>query len=525
MTKEEYVYAHILEALSGGLYPNKLDVTREYLQNSYDSIREYINKAPDTKERKRRMSNCKITITIKGGSFFIHDNGTGMDFKTLHEYRKIGFSRKHFGMYAGWRGIGKAAGFSISEKLIVTTSKGKGETFQLTFETKKMIDEVNILRSKGENIPFNDLIEKHSQIKRIDNGETNYTNVELHKIVKGAEILLEKNQLIKHLSFISPIPFDPNFEYGKEIEKELESAIDDYTLINLYVEGERIYKPYLEEWSLRNNSIKLNKPLYIPVYDEKKENLIAFCWYCTHTKRGQIKVNRFISELELDIAGLIYRLDDIKIGDSYLTRNSLWRTTTPQLALYVVGEIHVLNKLVEPTSDRNDFIDNNARFVFYEMCREITKEINRKARKLSIEEVAEEKIIESEKRVQVISEELEETNIPKKAIPKYIYELESIKEDMEKRKPATPKEELKELASMIIKKSDEMVDKITDSMSKPEKDQRVYYDVLEQLQIQEEGRIIYNTIIDNLLYYYADNPEKFEDIVRRIDKALIDIFS
>ena len=31
---EEYVYGYLMEVLTGGLYPNKFDVIREYVQNS-----------------------------------------------------------------------------------------------------------------------------------------------------------------------------------------------------------------------------------------------------------------------------------------------------------------------------------------------------------------------------------------------------------------------------------------------------------------------------------------------------------
>ncbi|MCJ7634769.1 ATP-binding protein, partial [Candidatus Bathyarchaeota archaeon] len=249
MSKDEYVYGHVLEALSGGLYPNKLDVIREYLQNSYDSIREYIRAAENDEEKEKRKAESKVVITAKGGSLFIYDNATGMDFQTLNEYRKIGFSRKPFGEYAGWRGIGKAAGFAVAEKLIVTTCQGKGETYQLTFDAKNMIQEVWELRSQGKNIPFNELIEKHSRIKTIEGGDKPSTIVELHKVKQEAPELLNEDLLIAHLSMIAPVPFRSDFKYSNAIEKQLGSAIEDYTPINLYVEDKKVYKPYLEKWA------------------------------------------------------------------------------------------------------------------------------------------------------------------------------------------------------------------------------------------------------------------------------------
>jgi len=526
MSSEEYVYGHVLEALSGGLYPYKLDVIREYLQNSYDAIREHIRKADNENERKKRLTESRIIVTIKGGSLFIHDNATGMDFQTLNEYRKIGFSRKPFGEYAGWRGIGKAAGLAVAEKLIVTTCQGKGLTYQLTFEASEMVKEVHELRAEGKNIPFNELIEKHSNIKTIEDGEEAFTTVELYKVKSDAHELLNKNRLISHLSMIAPVPFKPDFEYSEEIQKQLESAIEDFAPISLYVEEEKIFKPYMHEWQGMEDdeAVRIDDPQFIPIYDEEKENLIAFCWYCMHSDRGQIRTGIDTAGEPLPVGGLVYRLDDIKIGDAYLTRRTLWRTT-PERSLWALGEIHILDERVEPTSDRNDFIDNHARYMLYEQCREIANEISRRAGKLSEESRAEEKIKEADIRIKEISSEVASKQVPKPVVPAYIYEATALRKEAENRKPKTPEEELKGIADNVIRTADEVVKQLTESLSTPDTDTRVYTDIVEDLQIGEEGQLVYEAIIGTLRDYFANEPRIFEDLVRKIGKAIREVFS
>jgi hypothetical protein len=522
MSEDEYVYGHVLEALSGGLYPNKLDVIREYLQNSYDSIREYARSAKSEREKKKIRTESKVILTIQSGSLFIHDNALGMDFQTLNEYRKIGFSRRPFGEYAGWRGIGKAAGLAVAEKLIVTTSQGKNESYQLTFDASGMTQEVCRLRSKGKNIPFNELINRYSRINTISGGHDSFTTVELHKIRKEASELLDKSQLIAHLSMVAPVPFNPKFDYAKEIQDQLKDAIEDYTPINLFVEDVKICKPYLEKWTnTEGEATNVDKPQFVPIYDEEKESLIAFCWYCMHSEKGQIRTDVEVAGVPVSVGGLVYRLQDIKIGDAYLTRRSLW-TSTPERSLWALGEVHILDERVEPTSDRNDFIDNHARYLLYRQSREVAQEVSRKASKLSEEMRARDKILEAHDRIAAISSEVASKKVSKPVVPTYIYEVTSLKREAEKRKPKTPEEELKEKADNVIRVADEVVKQLTESLSEPDPAQRIHRDIMDELKIGKEGRAIYELTLGILRDYYANEPLIFEDLVRRIDKAIQD---
>jgi hypothetical protein len=243
-----------------------------------------------------------------------------------------------------------------------------------------------------------------------------------------------------------------------------------------------------------------------------------------HSDKGRIKAKMPISGVNVPVAGLSYRVHNIKIGDSNLTRRSLW-TTTPERCYWAVGEIHILDKSVEPTSDRNDFLDNHARLRLYEQGRVIAQEISRRAGKLSEETKAKEKINKADARIKEISAEVESKKVPKPLVSRYIYEVIDLKEEAEKRKPKTPEKELKQKADNIVKKSEALVTQLTQSLEQKSPATKVFTDVIEELKVGEEGKEIYNAVMGTLQDYYANEPEILEEIVKKLDKAIAEALS
>jgi hypothetical protein len=528
---EEYVYGHLLETITGGLYPNKMDVIREYVQNAYDAIREVINEAPE-EDRESLLETKRIMVHLDSNSIFINDNATGMNYETLNEYRKIGYSKKVFGDYAGWRGIGKAAGFSVADKLIVSSSIGDGKTHILTFNSKEMLEKVYGLRDEGKNILLGKLIQENSEINTIEMGMEPFTTVELHHINEESMEIYDIEEVKTHLASIAPVPFSEEFEYKNEIESELRLAIEDYTPIKLCVNGIQIYKPYRNTWvdpdspGDETKVTTIERPNFVDIYDEENEELIGFAWYCKNSTSGQITTEILNEGMgRIKVGGLVFRVDDIKIGNSDLTRSTIWYTST-HLSLYSFGEVHVLDKRVEPSSDRNDFVDNNARYGFYQECASLVKEINRKARKTSKESNAEKKISQAEGHVASLAEKIENKEVPKELLSSYIYKLEGIKQDITKRKDATPDADLKKKADKIVENSVKMLEQLTTAISKQDEEiteDAIYVDTPKKLKMNKEGQVVYETIVGILREYYYNESEVFEEILTKIRVALEDV--
>lgn len=516
LSDEQYVYGHVLEALTGGLYPNKLDVLREYVQNAYDAIREYRLLGENPNE-------CSIRIYTRAGSVLIYDNATGMDLNTLQEYRKLGFSKKPLGQYAGWRGIGKAAGLAVAEKLIVTTHPlGRQEAHQLEFRAAEMLKVVREFRSKGENIPLNQLIQQYSNIESCEESKKkHYTTVELCKINPDSKELLDEHRLIAHLSQISPVPFCPDFQFAKKITRNLAQHIEDYLPVKMFVNGEQIYKPYRNTWGPRDDRMEVEEPEFLPVYDQ--EDLVAYCWYCMNAGKGQINRPVVVARQLVDISGLVYRIDDIRIGDAQLVRRTAW-TASPERAFYAMGEIHILDPRIEPTSDRNDLQDNFARLQLYNRCNNIIAgEINRKAGRHSAELRAEEKISQDYDIIGDLQRRMKRGRVQKELVPHVIYKATLVKEDVQKRKRYAVNTQTIKKAERIVRIADGILRKMVPLTSPDVSEQDLAKTVLDfprEMNLSNETTAVYNSVMRVLRDFFLNDPDIYEELVQRIQQDL-----
>ena len=89
--------AELLDILSRGLYSDAKDAIREYVQNGVDA------------------QATRVTITVRGPSATIRDDGLGMDWDTLRRARRFGISDKNPHIHVGFRGIGIYAAFGMCE--------------------------------------------------------------------------------------------------------------------------------------------------------------------------------------------------------------------------------------------------------------------------------------------------------------------------------------------------------------------------------------------------------------------------
>jgi molecular chaperone HtpG len=513
---EEYAYGHVLEALSGGLYPNRLDVLREYLQNSYDAVRKFV-------EEGGKLDDCQIDAAVQGASVTIHDNAGGMDLETLKEYRKIGFSKKPFGLYAGWRGIGKAAGLAVAEKVIVTTAQANSRIgYSLVFQAADMLDEVRKLRKKGENVPFNRLIATFSNIESFDKGpDDHYTSVELHNIKQEMSELTDPATIAAHLSQIAPVPFRPDFAYGRRIEQQLRERVEDYMPLRILVNGTQVYKPYLATWSYESETAVVKEPLFLPVFDNEKE-LVAFAWYCMNDGKGQLKTPVTVNTRPIDVSGLVYRVYDIRIGNSQLTRTTLWRTT-PERAFYAMGEIHVMDDRVEPTSDRNDFVDSLARYELYDACAVIAKDISQRAGQQSRELRAEEKIQSAIGDVQSISTDIGAGKVSRELVPLYIHRVLTASEELEVRIPQSKKQDSVRAGNAALEQAGQLTDQLRlllEIIPKSDQGPIKVLDITQELGLSEEATRVYCAVAKALGEYFVDFPGFYEKLVERIHAEL-----
>lgn len=496
--KEEYAYGYIINALSEGLYPNKLHVIREYIQNAFDAVVNWRNLYNDR--------NVGVKIFINRPSISIYDNGTGMDRETLNEYKKVGFSRKDVRESVGFRGIGKLAGISVAKKLIVTTSPyGVPEKFTLEFDAKSMIEEVNKLKRKKQNISLNDLIEEFTSLSSgIESMEQHYTFIELREIRPDSKILFNNDSLIDYISENCPVPFNPKFTYGREIEKGINEMVDDYGSVNISVGRKSVYKPY---------AISVHRPKRIVIWSKNSKRILGYCWYCENKKKGQIRPP--------DPSGLIYRYKNFAVGDHELTRRTLWNTS-PHLAFYFFGEIYICDGDIKPTSQRDDFEQNSARKRFYERGIQVSTELNKIARTSSGERRAEHYVELGNEVISGVKQSIKNKEFYLKELSaEKVAQVYNVVRNIEKRKVNISKKNKKNriLANKLIKEGKLLLKKFEGS-----KELSGEYDITKKINLNKQAKNVYYTAIRTLKDYFINNPKELERIIKLFHKNLLNHF-
>lgn len=495
--KEEYVYGYLMEVLTGGLYPNKFDVIREYVQNSFDAVIEWNNQSGSA------IKENPIKIDIKSPSITIYDSGTGMSREKISQYRYIGFSKKEMGKSVGFQGIGKLAGITAADKLIVTTSPFEvNERYKLVFDAAKMLDRIRDLREDKENITIKQLILDYTDITTEEEAEDlHYTFVELNRIKEDSRSLFDENKLIDYLGRTAPVPFNPDFDYTIQIEEKLRAFVDDYKWVNILVNNTKIFKPYRTD---------INPPDFYPVYGDHTK-LLAYAWCCQNIKGEALKPRTE--------AGLVFRGKNFRVGDNHLPRSTIWKYSD-HLASHFVGEIHVCDNNVIPTASRDDFKQNKARGVLYQRCEVISKQLNKFANEESNQRRAIHFIEKGEVIVQKVEKEVEEKNIPVELLDNKISELVTAKSEITKRLKNLPEEnkEAKQKAEEIVAKTDKLLREI----KKPnkQKKERKTYEIGEKLSLSNESSILYDTIIRTLKDFFIDDADNFERLLKKIHSNL-----
>ena len=351
---EPFVYGSVLDALGQGLYPDKRHVVREFVQNACDAVREY-------ERRTRRSLDAPIEIRLTRPSITIFDRGIGMHRNLMRRYRYVGFSEKESEFDVGFRGIGTISGIAVAKRIIVTSSRlNQPRRHKVVIDAERMLEKVR----SDRNPPLEELLRDFTEVSTEEaDVKEHFTLVELHEIHQDSQELYDKAVLKDYLRRVLPLPFDPAFKYGKDISRRLRLNVPDFFEVPITIDDEPLYKPHVTD---------LFPPEFDTIFvgDDADSSVLAYCWYCMHVSKGQFPDKK--------TRGLGYRVKNFAIGTPQLTRQTLW-DATPERAFNFFGEIHLFDKELVPSSDRDNFEDNAARKRTYSRCTRIAQVLNRKA--------------------------------------------------------------------------------------------------------------------------------------------------
>lgn len=497
---EQYAYGFVMEVLTRGLYPDKLHVVREYIQNGFDAILELRRKGFG-------VEDTRIELKVSPPSLFIFDNGVGMDAQRMAEYRYVGYSRKLTAESVGFRGIGKLSGISAAEKIIVTTSPlGIPEQHKLIIDAEAMLQHVERLKARGENIALNQLIQQYTSLETTqEDPNAHYTQIELYKVRSDSLVLLDETRLAEYLSLTAPIDFDPTFQHGAQIDQELREYVTDYETAPIFVGENQVFKPFLPN---------AKPPQWIFVWDEgnpANPNPLAFCWYCENMDKGQ-----FPDELR---RGLFYRVKNFAVGDNQLPRISLWRSS-PERSFYFFGEVHVCDAGVIPSADRTNFEQNSSRERLYTKASEaISRSLNRIAGKSSDTRRAIDFVQQAEATILHIQEEATVGAIPTELKVPRIVAISKAVENVQKRIQNAP-EEFQERGRKAIEQGGSLISQIDQGKPTDSQKPSVIYDIKDELKLSDEARWVYETIISVLRTEFEGSLKQYERLISEIHKQM-----
>jgi Histidine kinase-, DNA gyrase B-, and HSP90-like ATPase len=494
--REEFAFGYILEVLTQGLYPNVLDVLREYVQNSYDAIIKH--------RTAYRKTNYKLKINITDNSVMVADNGIGMDETQIKKYRYVGYSEKQAHEAAGFRGIGKLSGISVAESLIVTSKvQGSTKVHTIRFNARQMLEEILLLKRRGRNKPLNDLIRDNTEFDTSeDEADQHFTFVELRNIRPDHSVLLDSVQVAQYVGKICPVPFNPAFDHGPDIDRWLLNNVADYVYVPHVVNDQAVYKPYV------NN---LEKPLFFNIEESDGGEPIAFGWACQNRTQQQIP--------EISPRGITFRIKNISIGDARLARSLLWHQSG-HLAYWFLGEIHIVDQGVIPSSERSNFEDNQAKQHLIARTEKLMiGSLIKKARETSGMENAEKKRRDLQELVQNTELSLREGTLPKEIL---VYEAAKLISATDKLRGSRGRfgGSKKAAVEKLLNTADDLVSKLNlGARSKTEF--KGAFDIKEEIKLSRAEEKFYDLVVNCLTEIFTDQPDRFAEAINKLHERML----
>lgn len=522
---EELVYAAAVLILSEDLYPRKLEIIREYVQNASDALDEFISVADYLEDR----SDPQMKISIQGRSLLIFDNGIGMDAEEVVKLKRIAYSEKKMGEEAGYKGIGRLAGIAVADKLkISSTSYGDPRLHHFEFRARDMRQEISEKKRAGIQEAATQVINRHTTIDWTDiDPEEHYTLVELRDIRESFDELLDPNQLRDYISDIGPVDFGPadHFEFGPNISQRLFDNVPDYSPKTVYLSGpgfdrQRIYKPY-------TNAMGVAAPDFIGINNpQNPAELLAYCWYAAkgQTILGKTRPVGRIFAVEGEsarqksrLAGMAYKLFGFTIGDRTLPQRTLWATTV-QRALWFTGEIHIIDKTITPTTDRSNFVENDSRVRFYQAAEQIPRRLNREAQQISDDRKTHDDSQKLKKKFETYQKKLNTGQIESA-------ELKTIKEDINESIETLRRRAQKCKDQEILSYEKEVLSlgkNIQTALRNPQvlKNAGNISDIAAELKMSSKARKVFQIIMETLTSYYKEDKDEYYRVAGKIFAAL-----
>lgn len=382
-TKED-IGAEILPILTTGLYRNTLDALREYIQNAVDAEAE------------------AIQLVVDPDVVSLTDNGAGMDREQARNAIRFGVSDKSPLENVGFRGIGIYSGFNICDSLeVYTKAKADGNTYKLTFDfygirTNLLKEQERRARGLPPALHLERLLEQSVFMESLGEEDSRSfgTTVIMGGLLPNAYAQINSwDEVVDYLRNVVPLPFHPDFRYGKMIEERFLQR--DYRVIPLILQigsqQETLFRPYTDD-------LFKNRGRHEPeFFDIKGTNnrQFGFAWVCVNDARETIK--------DVKLRGLLLKKFGFSISDRQYLEPFFGR---PTYSRRITGEVILTNERLIPNAARSDFEHNVTRQDFITQLPKLTRAIDRWANNIQESERAREVLARTTQQLAEINDEL-----------------------------------------------------------------------------------------------------------------------
>lgn len=366
---------HTLESLTSGMYSDSYVVFREYIQNSVDSIDEAVRDGVLTPGSEQII----VELAPTENQIIITDNGLGISSMEVQKALiSIGNSKKTSENSRGFRGIGRLSALSYCQRLTFTTTfRGEKIASKIVIDASKLS---KILADDSqEDVTVVDVLQSvYTTSTIVESEDAHYFSVQLDGVDANSG-LLSCVDVEEYLVQNAPIPYSPDFVWGKEIVNRLQNEglkISSYNIVLKY--GSKsipLFKPYKDEFVVDKgkNSTDVIQDIRIIKIPNDGQILIAIGWLA--------KINYMGSIYDKAIKGIRIRKGNILIGD-HQTLNIVFKDA--RFNGWTIGEVFAIDKSLVPNARRDNFEKNPACFSLFEHLMTIAAEITREIRNASL---------------------------------------------------------------------------------------------------------------------------------------------
>jgi hypothetical protein len=336
--------AFVLETLTLGMYGEPRHTLREYIQNSFDSIR--------AAQRTKVVSDRgRVDITVEADVITIRDNGGGVPAaQAWITLTSIGASKKDRRRDAGFRGIGRFAGMAYCDKLTFrTTFIDETVTTTITFDCMTL--RAAMSPDKGGDIELAKLL--NDCVTMVQEEATppadHFFEVILSGLSEAPETLTNPSEISDYLAATAPVDFDPSWSHRDDIAASYRDYFGEpIETIDVFVtadnEEQPIYKAYGEYYQQRKGAAQIAKIDFIDDEDGR-----YWGWVGHLNKSGAVT--------DVQTRGLRIRVRNIQVGTTEIFDRLFgeFKPSYARFSRFYVGEFHMNPTKVVPNARRDGF--------------------------------------------------------------------------------------------------------------------------------------------------------------------------